>query len=193
MNRTKNLGLTAFLALFLGSSVAVLSQTIEYSWTGGQSGYEGEIFVSGTSGSGNASEVLPGSFIKIPAETLNGVSEPAETYDFPGSFTGTITWDSLQITSMNINGPSGLAPGGDSFDYSDMQIGAGSSFGQNVISLAAGDDTYSGGDRDTTGEWLVVAVPEPSSLGLLALGAAALGVRYRRKLTARLISEKSGN
>jgi len=157
----------------------------EYDWIGGRPGYSGSIFLDASSSAlalngGTDADLLPGSFVSTPFGTFSVVDRGIDAGFYPSRW----SWDAARISLMGLflqpttpifyQSSSGRVPAtawvtSGVLDTSDIQVGAYSSEGFETH-VSTGDQA---------GQWLAVVVPEPSAVGLLALGGAAIIVCRR--------------
>lgn len=156
----------------------------EYDWIGGRSAYSGRIFLDAPSSAlapngGTDADVLPGSFVSTPFGTFSVVDRGLDAGFYPSQW----SWDASQMSLMGLflqpttpifyQSSSGRVPAtawvtAGVLDRADIQVGAYSGDGFETH-VSTGDQT---------GQWLAV-VPEPSAVGLLAVGGTAIIARRR--------------
>jgi hypothetical protein len=168
------------LALFvtLGVAASLQAQDETYAWTEGAPGYSGTIVLdTNASSAGTLADIVS---INITTPGGSATLTQANIGDvYINNFDGPFTWNPSQITGMWIDWNTSGGQAGVGENYQPSIPGYNFVFypGSSVIDLAGPLET------DQTGAWRVSPVPEPSVLGLLALGTAAVLVR-RRKLIA---------
>ena len=166
------------LSVTLGVASSLQAQDETYAWTEGAPGYTGSIVLDSSSSAGGTLADIVSINITTPggSATLTQANIGDVYIDNPD---GPFTWNPSQITGMWIawNTPEGQATVGENYQPSIPGYNFVGYPSESVIDFAGPNET------DQTGAWREVAVPEPSVLGLLALGTAAVLVR-RSKLIA---------
>ncbi len=180
--------LAAVLSLALGLATTRLAAqgSFEYDWMGGAPGFTGKIFLdasasAGAPNGGSQADVLPGSYLVTPLGNFP-VYDPASTFAL-SPYPGNVRWDASQITLMFLifGATNAIAYP----VYGQQAVGAavvgstGVTQGveTGVLPTGGGFQTIKA-TGDFGGQWL--AAPEPSTLALTGLGAAAwLGYRRR--------------
>jgi hypothetical protein len=186
--KISNLAAFAVFTLFQVTLQNASAAIYEYDWVGGQPGFSGQIFLDAPSSAlapngGNDADVLPGSFVSTPLGTFSVLDRGLDAVIGPGGF---MSWDASHISFMMllfqpttpINHPYFNQPA-----IGCALAGIQWTAGIEVGSIVGGYSTVFSYD-DFSGNWEAVPVPEPSALGLLAVGAIALLVCRRRNLAA---------
>jgi len=139
----------------------------EYDWTGGQSGYYGVLFLDSPSSSGGSiSDIGPNSYFQTP-DSWSHLS----FWSFSTSYQS-FTWNPQQITSMFIG-----------FNFGTIQGNIYQNWGgQNGVVWYNSTTIPAVQDWDSSGSWVAVATPEPTSMALLVCSMTAL---YGYRLATR--------
>jgi hypothetical protein len=163
----------------------------EYDWLGGQPGFSGKLFLDApSSGSapngGTVADVLEGSYLTTPLGNY-------PIFDSTFSYLTTpwvpdVIWDQTHIIDMVLFFKPTTPIYAPIYGQPTEAVAQVGYFGmpeglETTIVQSGGGWFVPYAEKDSTGQWLAVPVPEPATFTLAALGVAALMVfRHRAKV-----------